>query len=57
MMVIVIAIDALGTVTKVMGNKSMREYHQNYSIINIGQNTEKTWGGLLSLKYQWKTIS
>ena len=29
----------------------------NDSIIEDGQNTEKTWGDLLSLKLQWKTIS
>ena len=30
----------------------------NYSIIDIGQNTEKSTGDLtcLSLKFQWKTI-
>ena len=40
-----------------LGNKTTRGDHPGYSIIKIGQNSEKileTLGDLLSLKLQWK---
>ena len=62
--VIPIVIGALGAIpkrigkgTRRLGNNQTSEDHPNYSIINIDQNAEKTWGDLLSLKLQWKTIS
>ena len=62
--VILIIIVALGIVTKrintgtgELGNKTRSGNHPNYSIIEIGQNTEKSPGVWLRLvKLQWKTI-
>ena len=39
-----------------LGNKRASGDHPNYCIIEIGQNTEKSPGDLLSLRLQWKTI-
>ena len=33
------------------------EDNPNYSIVEIGQNTEKSFGDLLSLKLQWKPLA
>ena len=62
--VIPIVIGALATVTKrlIKGPedfemRAREENIQNYSIFKIGQNTEKSPGGLLSLILQWETIS
>ena len=49
--VIPIVIGALGTFTKGtesggLGNKRMIGDHTNYSIVEVGQNTEKSPGGL-----------
>ena len=41
----------IGTGTGGLGNKRSGG-HPNYNIIKIGQNTEKSPGGLLSLKLQ-----
>ena len=56
MRVIKTVIDALGTVTKETStgngeieNKKTRENHPNYSILKIGQNTEKSSGDLRRL--------
>ena len=56
-MVIPIIIGALGTVskrlskrTKGVGNRRMSGDHPNYSIVEVGQNTEKSPRDLLSLK-------
>ena len=58
--VIPIVIGALGTVSKglVKGleNKRTSGDNSNYSIAEIGQNTEKSLGDLLSLEPLWKTI-
>ena len=59
--VIPLEIGALGTVTKglvqgVEENKRTSGVYSNYSIIEIDQNTEKSWGDLLSLRLQWETI-
>ena len=53
-MVIPIAISALGTVTEGtgtggLGNKKTNGNHPNYSIIEIGQNIEKSSGDLRRL--------
>ena len=53
--VIPIVISALGIVTigtRGLGNKRTRRDHPNYSILEIGQNTEKSPGDLLSLRLQ-----
>ena len=42
--------------TPVLGKKRMRGDHSNYSIIEISQNTDKSHGYLLSVKFQWETI-
>ena len=47
--VIPIVIDLLGTVTQVL------EQGLDYSIFEIGENTEKSPGDLLPIKLQWKT--
>ena len=48
----------IGTGSRGLGNKRMSGDYQNYSIIKISQNTEKSpWGDLLSLKLLWETIS
>ena len=39
-----------------IGNRRTIGDHPNDSIIENGQNTEKSPGDLLSLKFQWKTI-
>ena len=44
----------IGTRTGGLGNKKTSGDHSNYSIIEIGQNTEESPGDLLSLKLQWK---
>ena len=46
---------AEGTVR--LKNQRTREDHPNYSIVEIGLNTEKIPEDLLSLRLQWKTIS
>ena len=46
----------IDTETGELENKRMRENHPKSSIVEIGQKTE-TWGDLLSLKFQWETIS
>ena len=48
----------IGTGIRGLGNKwTIRDY-PNYSIVEIGQNTKKSPGDLLSLTLQqWKTIS
>ena len=66
--VIKIVISTLGMVPKRLvkgltgrhGNKMTIEDQPDYSIIKIGQNTEKNFGDLrwlLSLKLQWETNS
>ena len=57
--IIPIVIGGFGTVTKRiikgiggLGNNRSSKDHPKYSIIENGQNTEKTWGDLLSLKLQ-----
>ena len=47
----------IGKRTGRLGNKKTGGDHPNYSIIKIGQNTEKSPGDLRSLKLQCKTIS
>ena len=47
----------IGKGTGTLGNKRINRDHPDYSIIKIGQNTEKSPGDLLSLKFQWETIS
>ena len=64
--IIPLVIDAFGCVTKgllkgpgELGSWRTSGDHPNYSIIENGQNTEKSPGDLrrlLSLKHQWKTI-
>ena len=44
-------------IDKGIGSKSTNRDHPDYSIIKIGQNTEKGPGDLLSLKLQRKTNS
>ena len=63
MKVMVVAIGALGTVTKglVKGQEDLEirgwvETHSNYRITEISQNSEKNLGDLRSLKLQWETI-
>ena len=60
---ILIVIGVLGTISKelVKGlenlkNERMSRDHPDYYIIKISQNTEKSLGDLLSLKFLWKTI-
>ena len=61
--VTVIRIGALGTVTKGLvldrrlGNKRTSGDHPNYCSVEVGQNTKKSSGDLLSLRLQWKTTS
>ena len=60
-------IGTLGTVTKglvvrtgELGNKRTSIDHPDYSIVEVGQNTEKSPGDLRRLavtQTQWKTIS
>ena len=50
----------IGKVTGGTGNNNMSRDHPKYSIINIGQITQKSpedMRDLLRLKLQWKTIS
>ena len=47
----------LGKETRRLRNQMMSGDHPDYSIIKIGQNTEKSPGDLLSLRLLWKTIS
>ena len=55
--IIPIVIGAFGIVTKeLLKCLEVGGNHPNYSIIENGQNTEKSWGNLLPLKLQWKTI-
>ena len=56
MTVILVVIGALGIVSKGLGtgfgglgNKRAREDHSNYSIVEMGQNTEKSPGDLRRL--------
>ena len=42
----------IGTETRRLGNKTTSRFHLNHGIVNIGQNTEKSPGDLLSLKLQ-----
>ena len=54
-----IVIGAFGTVTKEiggLGSWGTNGDHPNYSIVENGQNTEKSPGDLLSFKLQGKTI-
>ena len=51
--VITVVIGAFGTVTEIngsgtggLGNKRTSGYHSNYSIVEIGHNTEKSPGDL-----------
>ena len=46
-----------GTGNGRFGNKSMSGDHSNYDIVKVSQNTEKSPGNMLSLKFQSKTIS
>ena len=47
----------IGTMTEGLGNNGTGGDFPNKNIVEIGQNTEKNPGDLLSLKLQWKTIS
>ena len=47
----------IGAGTGGLGNKRTNWDHPNYIIAEIGQNTEKSPGDLLSLRLQWKIIS
>ena len=47
----------LGKGTERLRNQRTSGDHPDYSIIKISQNTEKSPGDLLSLKFQQKTIS
>ena len=62
-MVILTVIGALGTISKRivtetgrLGNKRLRGDHLNYSIVEIGQNTEKNLGDLRRLAVTYTPV-
>ena len=55
-MVIPTVIGVFGTGTGGLGNKKTSRGFPNFSMIKIGQNTEKSPGDLMSLKLQWEMI-
>ena len=55
--ILILSHQRIGTGNGGLGNKRTSGDHQNYSIVEIGQNTEKSPGDLLSLRLQLKTIS
>ena len=60
MMFIPIVIGALGTVSLMtgrLGNKMSWDHSHYYIMARILRKVLETWGDLLSLKLQWKTIS
>ena len=40
-----------------LGNERTSGDHPKYCIVEFGENTKKSPGDLLSLRFQWKTIS